>query len=335
MGTSRTPEQRRQGEIPDTMRAAAIDRFGPPEVLAIHTLPVPIPGEDDVLIEAHTAGVGVWDAKIRDGSWAEENVRFPYVLGTDGSGVIVAKGKSVRRFAVGDRVWAYEYANPYGGFYAEYVAIAADSVGHIPQDLDLLQAGAGAVTSLTAMQGIEDHLQVRSQETVLIYGATGAVGTLAIQFAKHRHAFVIATATGDDARKLAMHLGANETIDARNSEAPQALAALAPNGLQAALVLASGSTLEGCLDQLHHNGRVAYPHGVEPEPGKRPGIRIKGYDAVSNPNEWERLQRLAHETKLTVPVAARYPLAEAAKAHERLEKGHVLGRIALSIRRGE
>ena len=184
------------------MKAAIIDRFGPPGVLALRTVPTPDVGPREILIALHTAGVGIWDAKIRDGTWAEGDERFPLILGTDGAGVVAAVGPRVRGFAVGERVWAYAYENDKGGFYAQFVAVAAENVAPCPERLDLLQAGAAAVTALTAQQGIDDHLAVRRGETVLVFGGTGAVGTLAIQFARRRGARVVATASGRVATAL-------------------------------------------------------------------------------------------------------------------------------------
>jgi NADPH:quinone reductase len=87
------------------MKAAAIGRFGPPRVLTLHTLPAPKPGPHDVLIALVAAGVGVWDTKLRDGSWwPGGRPKFPLVLGTDGAGIVVAKGARVRRFSIGNRV---------------------------------------------------------------------------------------------------------------------------------------------------------------------------------------------------------------------------------------
>src|ERR1700716_1798630 len=128
--------------LPETMRAAAIERFGGPKVLELRTLPVPEIDAGEVLIATHTAGVGSWDAEIRDGWWPEGRPRFPLVLGTDGSGVVAAVGSRVRRLKVGARVYSYSFANPKGGFYAEYVAVAAEKVAPIPKGLDLKRAGA-------------------------------------------------------------------------------------------------------------------------------------------------------------------------------------------------
>jgi NADPH:quinone reductase len=315
-----------------TMKAAAVDRFGPPEVLTLHTLPIPQPGPGEVLIALHGAGVGVWDAELRAGKHATGKERFPLVLGTDGAGIVAARGTRVRRFDVDDRVWAYEFANPKGGFYAEFVAVKAEHVGPAPQSLTLLEAGASAVTGLTALQGIDDHLEVREGETVLIFGATGAVGTLAVQFAKLRGARVIGTATGRDAVHAVTELGADGTIDGHSKEAVEQLRALAPKGLDAVLALSGGETLEQCLDLVRPGSRVAYPNGVEPEPRRRQKIRMAAYDAVAGPREFAELERAVEESKLHVVIAGVYPLERAAEAHDRVERGHVIGRLAIRIR---
>jgi NADPH:quinone reductase len=314
------------------MKAVAIDKFGPPSVLKLHTLPLPEPGPREVLIALHAAGVGVWDADIRGGWWPEGRPRFPLVLGSDGAGIVAAKGAQVRRFREGDRVWASEFINPKGGFYAEYVAVNADHVGYVPRRLDKLQAGAGAVTGLTALQGIDNHLRVRAGETVLVFGATGAVGTLAVQFAKRKGARVLGTATGRDATALIRKLGAKGVFDPRSKNHTEQLRALAPDGIDAILAFAGGDTLERCIDLVRPGGRVAHPNGVEPPPKRRPKLKVIAYDAEGSRREFDQLERAVAETKLRVPIAAVYPLAQAAKAHQRIEKGHVLGRIVLQIR---
>ena len=313
------------------MQAVAIDRFGPPSVLESRTIPVPKVGPSEVLIALHAAGVGIWDAKIRDGTWAEGDERFPLVLGTDGAGVVAARGVRVRRLRVDDRVWAYEFGNRKGGFYAEYVAVKAENVGKVPPDLDLLQAGAGAVTGLTALQGI-DQLRLRDGATVLIFGGSGAVGSLAVRMARFKGARVLATASGADATAFVQELGAEAAIDARQPDAVERLRELVPDGLDAVFATAGGEALDRLLELVRSDGRISYPNGVEPKPQARRGVRVLHYDAVANPRKFAELERVFEEGRVRVPIAQAYPLAEAAGAHARVERGQVLGRVVLKIR---
>jgi NADPH:quinone reductase-like Zn-dependent oxidoreductase len=319
--------------IPAEMEAVAIDQFGPPSVLTLRTVPVPSPGPREVLIAPYDAGVGIWDAKIRDGTWAEDDVRFPLILGTDGAGVIVEMGESVRRLHLDDRVWAYEYGNPKGGFYAEYVAVDMDHVGILPERLTFAQGGAAAATGLTALQGCVDHLELQRDQTVMIFGASGGVGTLAVQFAARlRRARVIAIASGTDARILLEKLGAEIVIDGRKRDAIDRIKEAAPDGLDAILALAGSPVLDASIDLVRSGGRVAYPNAVEPEPRRRAGIRMIAYDASATPAEFASLAHAVEATELVVPIAATFPLGQASQAHARIERGHVIGRIVLKIR---
>jgi NADPH:quinone reductase-like Zn-dependent oxidoreductase len=314
------------------MRAAAIDRFGGPEVLTLHSLPVPVPGPNEVLIALHTAGVGGWDADMRGGWWPGGRPKFPIVLGTDGSGTIAALGSRVRRFQVSDKVYAYSFKNPKGGFYAEYVAVPATNAAPVPEMLDMKQAGAIPTTGLTALQGVDDALHTRAGETLLILGASGGVGTLAVQFAKARGARVLAIAAGADGVALTRRLGADAAIDGHTEDILAAARRFAPDGADAVLAFAGGKELTQCLDALRKGGRVAYPHGVEPAPRKRRGIGFTAYDAEPGPAQFRRLASAIKKAALKVPIAATFKLEEASQAHERLAAGHILGKIVLRIR---
>ncbi len=319
--------------LPQTMRAAAIDKAGGSEVITLHTLPVPKPDADEVLIAVDTADVAVWDAAVRAHPEELKHARFPLVLGTDGSGVIAAVGSQVRGFRPGDRVYSYMWDNPKGGFYAEYVAVPAKQVGPLPPDLSLRDAGAIAASALTAIQGVDDALHIGSGETLIIHGAAGGVGSLALQFAKLRGARILATASGEDGASFVKSLGADTVVDGRKGDILAAARQFAPEGIDAVLAFAGGDALERCVAALKPGGRVAFPWGVGPEP--KPDINVRSstrYNAIAGPQEFERLNQAIVASKLRVAIAAEYPLADAARAHQRLEAGHVLGKVVLRIR---
>src|SRR6202045_1795032 len=317
--------------VPRAMFAAAIDRFGGPEVIAAHALPVPEVDAGEVLIAVDTTGVGRWDADVREGYFASRKPHFPLVLGYDGAGIVAKVGSRVRRLKVGDEVYSYNWENPKGGFYAEYAAVPADKVAPIPKRLDLRHAGAIPITGLTALQGIDDALGLKKGETIIIHGASGGVGTLAVQFARLRGARVFATASGKEGVELVREMGAHAAVDGKRPDVHDHARRFAPDGVDAILALAGGDALGKCLNELRPGGRGAYPNGVEPAPKKRRGMTLIRYDGISGVREFERLNAAVQAAKLRVPIAECYPLARAYKAHERLAEGHVLGKIILSV----
>ena len=330
-----TTKKRRNARpfLPTTMRAAAIDRTGPASVLKTHELPLPKIRAQDVMIAVDTAGVGSWEPSQRSGEWGVDDAHFPLVLGSDGSGTIVARGARARRLKVGDKVYAFNFGGRKGGFDAEYVVVPESSAARIPRRLDLIHAGASAAVALTALQGIDDALHVKRGETVVIVGASGNVGMFAIQFAKHRGAVVVAIASGRDGTAFARRLGADVAIDGKRVDIAKALRdfGLAPNGVDAVLGLLGGRALTACIDALRPGGRVAYPNGIAPVPRKRRGIKFVSYDAETGVDEFNRLNRVIETMPLTVPIAKQFRLDQAAQAHRMVEKGHMLGRVVLRV----
>ena len=309
--------------VPDTMRAAAFDEGGGPEVLSIHRLPVPTPRAGEVLIAVHGAGVAVWETEMRQ--HPGERAHFPLVLGGDGAGTVVAVGPDVRGVKVGDEVYGTGF-----GFYAEYVKTRADGIAHLPKGIGLTEASVLAISGLSAIQGIDDILQLKAGETLIIHGAAGGVGTVAIQLAKLRGVRVLATASTEEGLALASKLGADAVVNGRTGDIAAAAKQFAPQGVDAVLGLAGGDSLERCIDALRRGpGRVAYLYGLEPIPRPRGAIRMILYSFVGGSRELERLNKAAEAAKLRVPVAAEYSLADAAEAHKRLEAGHLLGKIVL------
>jgi NADPH:quinone reductase len=307
------------------MLAATIDRRG---VVSIREIPVPAVGRREVRIAVDTAGVGSWDAEMRP----EGPNRF-LVPGTDGAGVVAAVGSRIRRFQVGDRVYSYSYQNRKGGFHAQQVVVDAKKVARVPRGLDLKNAGAIATTGLTALQGVDDALRLRKGENVIIHGASGGVGSLALQFAKWRGARVLATASGRDGLALVRRLGADAAVDGKREDLLAAARRFAPSGVDAVLAFAGGKPLARCLDALKkRGGRIAYPNGVEPAPRKRRGVKTTAYDGTPGVRELERLNRAVAAARLEVPIAKTYSLSRAAAAYKFVAKGHVLGKVVLRIR---
>jgi NADPH2:quinone reductase len=318
-------------QIPQTMRAAVVEKPGGPEAVSIRTVPVPSLDAGEVLIAVHAAGIASWDVEMREGWWPGRRPRGPIILGTDGAGTIAAVGPRVRKFAVGDEVYAYTFTNPKGGFHAEFVAIPATSVAPAPKSLDLLHAGALPAAGLTALQGVE-AAKVKRGESIIVHAASGSIGSLVLQFAKARGARVLAIASGRDGIALVEQLGADASLDGKRANIADAAREFAPDGVDVVIAFAGGPALTQCLDALKPGGRLAYPNGVEPAPRKRRGIKMITYDAPSDDRSLVRLARATEKTGLEVPIAAAFPLAQAVKAHRRLAKGHTLGRVMLQMR---
>jgi NADPH:quinone reductase-like Zn-dependent oxidoreductase len=307
------------------MKAAAIHRFGGPEVLHAETLPVPRPKAREVLVRLASAGIGVWDPYVRSGEFKLGPERFPQVIGNDGAGEVVAVGDEVRRFHVGDRVYAYSLA---GGFYAEYVAVDEDAIAPVPEGLSTDDAGVLGADGVTALVGLDDQLHVSPGQTLMIYGASGGIGHLAVQLAKRMGARVLAVASGADGVELVRRLGADAAVDGKRDDVAKAARDFAPAGLDAALVLVHGDALEAALGTIRKGGRIAHPNGVEPAPEGPGGVEVLAYDGEPGRDALERLNRLIAAGPFHVEVSRAYRLEEAARAHREIEQHH-LGKLAL------
>lgn len=315
------------------MRAVALDKFDGPEHLKTQNLPVPQIDADEVLIRVEAAGVGAWDPYEREGRFVEVlgmKPTFPYVLGTDGAGTIAGVGKDVKNFKEGDRVYAAELGNPKGGFYAQYAAVKADNTSLIPGNLTIEQAAVLPTDALTALTGLEKVLGLKSGESLMVIGASGGIGHLAIQLAKRLGARVFAVASGEDGVELARKLGADRAVDGHGDNVLNAAKDFAPGGLDAALVTAGGEETDETLSAIQQGGRIAYPHGVMPEPTAPDGVKVEAYDGEFSKTLIDRLNELINAGPFEVQVDRTFSMDEAAQAHKALAEHH-LGKIALRI----
>jgi NADPH2:quinone reductase len=316
-----------QTSIPQQMKAAAFDRFGGPEVLHTETLPVPRLEANQVLVRLDSAGIGVWDPYVRSGEVELGRGGFPRVIGNDGAGEVVAVGDEVERFRVGDRVYAYSFD---AGFYAEYVALDEDAVAPIPPGLSPEEAGALGADGVTAVRGLDGQLHLASGQTLMVYGASGGIGHLAVQLAKRMGARVFAVASGPDGVALVRKLGADVAVDGKRDDVARAARDFAPGGLDAALVLVHGDSLDAALAAMRQGGRVAHPNGVEPVPRAPEGVTVLAYDGVPGRDALERLNQLIAAGPFHVELGRVYRLEDAAQAHRDIGQHH-LGKFALRI----
>jgi len=314
-----------------TMKAVAIDRFGGIETLKTQELPIPDVGADEVRVRVEAAGVGVWDPFEREGGFAKEfNVkpRFPLVLGSDGAGTVDAVGNKVRHFKKGDRVYGIAFLNPKGGFYSQYAVVKENCLSRIPGNLSMPQAAAMAVDAITALAGLDKTLGLKKGESVLILGASGGIGHLAVQLAERMGARVLAVASGDDGVAFVRSLGAAKVVDGKKDDIAAAAREFAPQGLDAVLLTAGGEAAEKALSTLRQGGRAAYPSGIQPIPKERSGIKIQRFDGEYAPPPFEKLNHLIEAGPFKVHVARTFSLDQAADAQRALED-HYLGKLAL------
>jgi len=314
-----------------TMKAVAIDRFGGIETLKTQELPIPDVGADEVRVRVEAAGVGVWDPFEREGGFAKEfNVkpRFPLVLGSDGAGTVDAVGDKVRHFKKGDRVYGIAFLNPKGGFYSQYAVVKENCLSRIPGNLSMPQAAAMAVDAITALAGLDKTLGLKKGESVLILGASGGIGHLAVQLAERMGARVLAVASGDDGVAFVRSLGAAKVVDGKKDDIAAAAREFAPQGLDAVLLTAGGEAAEKALSTLRQGGRAAYPSGIQPIPKERSGIKIQRFDGEYAPPPFEKLNHLIEAGPFKVHVARTFSLDQAADAQRALDD-HYLGKLAL------
>jgi NADPH2:quinone reductase len=233
------------------MKAILIEGFGGPEQLKVGRLNVPMPGPDEVQIKIVCTAVNPVDWKIRVGMLENHMPHhFPIVLGWDAAGIISALGPNVKKFKIGDEVFAYcRKSIIQEGTYAEYICFNADDVALKPKDLSFAQAAAIPLAGLTAWQALFDAAKLQKGESVLIQAGAGGVGSLAIQFAKIAQARVITTARKSN-HNYVKSLGADQIIDYQESSLPNEVKKFAPQGLDVVFDTLGGKALQESISFL-------------------------------------------------------------------------------------
>ncbi|MDH6139075.1 MULTISPECIES: NADP-dependent oxidoreductase [Kitasatospora] len=307
------------------MKAIAIQRYGGPEVVEFMELPDPKLDPDAVLVRVKAAGVNPADRHIREGTAdAVLEVRFPLVMGWDVAGVVERVGPAVTEYQVGDKVIGYVHKDwVQNGTFAELVACPVRTLARKPASLDWAQAGGLPLAGLTAYQGLHGALAVKPGETVLIHSAAGGVGSMATQIAVALGARVIGTASEHNHGYL-RSLGAEPV--AYGEGLADRVRELAPQGVDAAFDLVGGSAPEVSRELVADPGRIAsiVDTAVVDHGGRYVWTR-------PDPADLAALGELADSGRLTVNVAATFPLAQAASAQELLAERRTRGKIVLTV----
>ena len=305
------------------MKAVTISQYGDRSVLTYTDVECPEPKSDEVLVQTRAAAVNPVDWKIREGLGEMFGLHLPIVLGCEIAGTIQKVGSGVRNFTEGTAVYGYLSLQRNGG-YAEYTIARTDEIALKPESLDFENAAAIAVGALTSHQAIFNTANLQSGQRILITGASGGVGSMAVQLAKAKGAFVIGTASGKN-EDFVRSLGADEFVDYTREKFEEVV-----KEVDVVYDTVGGDTLERSFQVLKRGGylvtTVAPP---SKEKAEKFGVRIAMVGVIPSAQQLDEINRLIAAGKLKTHVAMVLPLAEVRKAHEFSESGRTRGKIIL------
>jgi NADPH2:quinone reductase len=319
-----------------SMKAIRVGQFGGPEVMKLEEVPDPRPGGDEILVRVKAAGVNPVDTYIRAGLYAIKP-SLPYTPGSDAAGVVEEFGQNVKQFRKGDRVYL---AGTLTGAYAELALARPAAVHPLADKLSFDQGAAAGIPYGTAYRALFVRGHARPGETVLVHGASGAVGTAAVQLARAAGLTVIGTAGSDRGRKLVAEQGANHVLDHHAPDYLNQLPSLTDErGVDLIIEMLSNVNLGKDLTVLARNGRVVVI-------GSRGTVEINPRDTMSRdasilgmtlmntpPDELASIHAALaagfENATLRPVVGQRLPLSEASRAHQAVMEPGAYGKIAL------
>jgi NADPH:quinone reductase-like Zn-dependent oxidoreductase len=305
-----------------TMKAIQIKEYGDESVLNLTEVERPVPNADEVLIRVRAAAVNPVDWKIRDGMGEIFGLKPPFILGGEVAGTIEAVGADVQNFKPGDDV--YSFMSAMTGGYAEYAVAKQTEIVRKPESLDFENAAALAGGAQTAWQSMFDLANLQSGQRILITGASGSVGLLAVQIAKAKGAYVIGTASGRN-EEFVKSLGADEFIDYTKQEFETVV-----KDVDVVFDTVGGDTLERAFETLKKNGfLVSTVQPPSEEKAAQYGVKTAMVSLKPSAEQLNQINELIESGKLKTHVSTVLPLAEVAQAHELSKSGHARGKIVL------
>ncbi|KXO08846.1 NADP-dependent oxidoreductase [Marinobacter excellens] len=316
-----------------TMRHVVYDRFGERDVLRVTESPIPQPGEGEVLVRVHGAGLNPIDWKTRKGmgfvATQIEN-SLPWTPGYDAAGEVVEVGEGVTTLVPGDRVMGMIGFPVTGGAYAEYAIADAEDLAIVPEELDLIAAAGVPLAALTAWQALFEVAELESGQKILIHAGAGGVGHFAVQFALERGAHVIVTASSRN-RDFLAELGVHEVIDYHTTDFTEEC-----YGLDVVLDLVGGETGKRSLQTLSDSGVLVTIPTVTADDvvsaAEAMGVRAHGMRSRPDAFHLDEIAELIEDGDVKVHVEQVFSLDQVQAAHELLEGGHVRGKLVLDCR---
>jgi len=318
------------------MKAISVTAFGGPDVLRLEEAPTPKPGRGEVLVRIHASGVNLVETYIRAGKYARLP-ELPYTPGNDGGGVVEEVGTDASEFKTGDHVYT---AGSISGTYAEFALCKKEQVHPLPANVSFAQGAAMGTPYATAYRGLRQRAAAEPGETVLVHGASGGVGTAAVQLARARGLRVFGTGGSDEGLKLVSEQGAHEVFDHRTPDHfEQIMKATDGHGVDVIVEMLANVNLGKDLTILAKGGRVVIigsrgPTEINPRDTMQRDADVRGMILPNTPPAQMASIHAAlvaglENGTLRPVIGKEFPLAEAAQAHRAVMEPGALGKIVL------
>jgi NADPH2:quinone reductase len=317
------------------MKAIRVHAFGGPEVLKLEDVQTPEVGEGQILVRVKAVGINPVETYIRTGKYGP--MKFPYTPGNESAGTIEAVGAGVKHFDFGDRVYTDKTIS---GSYAELALCAAEYIHPLPERITFKQGAGAGVAGGAAYRALFHRGRGIAGETVLVHGATGGVGTAAVQLARAAGMTVIATSSSEKGRQYALKHGAHHAVDHDIVKRPDDFKSLTEGkGFDLILEMSADKNLGADLPALNKGGRVVVvgsrgkveidPRDTMSHEADILGLMLYGSSPTEHREMYSALTAALEAGTFLPEVTLELPLSEAAKAHQLVIEGDQFGKIVL------